>query len=64
MSGVIDELPVDVAERFSSPEEEAPPSSPPPEGDISDMDEDAVLSADEIRSAFIVATCYRYVSIT
>ena len=56
MAGVINELQVDIVERISSPEEEAPPSPPPTKGDISDIDKDAMPSADEIRSAFIVVT--------
>jgi len=56
MAGVIDELPVDVAERFDVPEEEAPPSPPPFEGDFSDIGKDAMPSADEIRAAFTVVT--------
>ena len=56
MAGVIDELPVDVGERISTPEEEAPPSPSPTEGDISDIDEEAMPIADEIRAAFTVVT--------
>ena len=48
MAGIIDELSVDVAEGISAPEEEAPPSTPPIDGDISDMDEDNLPSSDEI----------------
>ena len=54
MAGVIDELSVDVAEVISAPEEEAPHSPPPAEGDVSDMNEDDLPSADEIRVAFTV----------
>ena len=56
MAGAIDELPVDIAERISTPEEEAPPSPPPTEGDISDIDEDAMPLVGEIRAAFTVVT--------
>jgi len=42
MAGAIDELPVDVAERISTPEEQAPPSPPPTEEEISDIDEDVM----------------------
>ena len=56
MAGGIDELLVDATERISTPEEEAPPSPPPTKGDISDIDEDAMPSADEIRAAFTMVT--------
>jgi hypothetical protein len=47
---------VDVAEGISAPEEEAPPSPPPIEGDVSDMNKDDLPSSDDIRVAFTAVT--------
>ena len=56
MACVIEELSVDVAEGISAPEEKAPPSPPPTEGDVSDMNEDDLPSSDDIRATLIVVT--------
>ena len=56
MAGVIEELSVDAAEEISAPDKEAPPSPPPTEGNASDMNEDDLPSADDIRAAFTVVT--------
>jgi hypothetical protein len=56
MAGAIGEVPVGVAEGISAPEDEAPPSPPPTEGEISDVEEDDMPSADDIRNATTVVT--------
>ena len=56
MAGTIGEHSVDVAESISTPEEEAPPSPPPTDREISDIEEDEFPSVEEIRAATTVVT--------
>jgi len=57
MAGIIDEFSVGVDEGLSPKRvEEDMPSPPPTEGYISDLDEDALSSSDDIRVAFTMAT--------
>ena len=57
MAGIIDDFSEGVAEGLSPRRtEEDIPSPPPTEGEISDLDEDALPSVDEIRTAFTVVT--------